>query len=132
MQGLLKNTYFSIFIFALVLFGLHLVIDALFSIVTYYTLSSIYLFHILSALAVAITIKWVRKNFKDHAGFAFMGTSLVKMLAAILFLLPGFLSEVKPNFTNILNFFVPYFLFLAFEAIQMIKLINQGEHKNTL
>jgi len=59
--------------------------------------------------------------------FAFMGTSLLKMLAAILFLLPGFLSDDKPSFINILNFFIPYFLFLIFEAIQVIKLINQEE-----
>jgi len=69
----------------------------------------------------------VYKKSQDHAGFAFMGTSLLKMLAAILFLLPGFLSDDKPSFTNILNFFIPYFVFLIFEAIQVIKLINQKE-----
>jgi hypothetical protein len=56
-----------------------------------------------------------------------MGTSLFKILAAILFLLPGFLSDDKPSFTNILNFFVPYFIYLVFEAIQVIKLINPKE-----
>lgn len=124
MKLLIKNTYVSILIFALVIILLHVVLDNLYSVIDYYSLTSIYAFHVLSALVVAGTIQLVHANFKDYAGFAFMGTSLLKMLAAILFLLPGLLSENKPNFVNILNFFIPYFLFLIFEAIQVIKLIN--------
>jgi hypothetical protein len=124
MKQLLKNPFFSIFLFSILIFSLHWVIDEQFSVLTYYSILSIYTFHVLSAVAVAGIILLVHKSFKDYAGFAFMGTSLLKMLAAILFLLPGFLSEDKPGLINILNFFIPYFLFLIFEAIQVIKLIN--------
>lgn len=124
MKVLFKNTYVSIIIFSLGIFFSHWGLDRLLSVIDYYSLTSIYAFHIISALVVALIIQIVHSNFKDYAGFAFMGTSLLKMLAAILFLLPGFLSEDKPNFINILNFFIPYFLFLIFEAIQVIKLIN--------
>ncbi|SDG79577.1 DUF6168 family protein [Psychroflexus sediminis] len=119
-----RNTYLSILLFSLVLFLVHWGIDSQFSIITYYSIGGIYLFHVISAFAVAGITQLVYTNFKDYAGFAFMGTSLLKMLAAILFLIPGFLSEDKPTFTNILNFFIPYFLFLIFEAVQSIKLIN--------
>lgn len=127
MKKIIQNPYISILIFSLIIFLIHWVLDSVFSIITYYSIGSIYLFHIISALAVAGIIQLVYVNSKDHAGFAFMGTSLFKMLAAVLFLLPGFLSEDKPSFMNILNFFVPYFLFLIFEAIQVIKLINPKE-----
>ena len=124
MKVLFKNTYVSTLIFSLGVFFLHWGLDRLLSVIDYYSLTSIYAFHITSALLVTLVIQLVHANFKDYAGFAFIGTSLLKMLAAILFLLPGFLSEDKPNFINILNFFIPYFLFLIFEAIQVIKLIN--------
>ncbi|MBZ9652686.1 DUF6168 family protein [Psychroflexus montanilacus] len=127
MKKIFQNPYISILLFSIFIIVVHWVIDYVFSIVTYYSLVSIYLFHVISALAVAGIIQLVYSNFKDQAGLAFMATSLVKMLAAILFLLPGFISDDKPNFSNILNFFVPYFLFLIFEAIQVIKLINPKE-----
>lgn len=127
MKKIFQNPYISILLFSILIIVVHWVIDYVFSIVTYYSLVSIYLFHVISALAVAGIIQLVYSNFKDQAGLAFMATSLVKMLAAILFLLPGFISDDKPNFSNILNFFVPYFLFLIFEAIQVIKLINPKE-----
>jgi len=127
MKNILRNPYVSILIFSTLIILIHWGIDSFFSIVTYYSFISIYAFHIISAFFVAGTIQWIYANYKDYAGFAFMGTSLFKMLAAILFLLPGFLSDDKPSFTNILNFFVPYFIYLVFEAIQVIKLINPKE-----
>lgn len=127
MSKSLQNSYISILIFSVVIFFIHWALDSLFSIITYYSIGSIYLFHVISALVVVGIIQLVYANSKDHAGYAFMGTSLLKMLAAIFFLLPGFLSEDKPSFANIMNFFVPYFLFLIFEAIQVIKLINPKE-----
>jgi hypothetical protein len=127
MKKKIQNPYVSIFLFSAVILLIHYSIDLVFKVVNYYSLYSIYAFHIISALAVATIVQLVYKKTKDYAGFAFMGTSLFKMLAAILFLLPRFLSDDKPEFLNILNFFIPYFLFLIFEAIQVIKLINQDE-----
>lgn len=127
MKKTFQNAYVVILLFSLVVFLIHWGIDSIFSIVTYYSIYSIYTFHVISTLAVAGIIQFVHSQSKNHSGYAFMGTSLLKMLAAILFLLPGFLSEDKPSFANIMNFFVPYFLFLIFEAIQVIKLINPKE-----
>lgn len=127
MKKSFQNLYISILVFSAIIFCIHFGLDTLFSIIKYYSISSIYLFHVISALGVAGVIHLVYINSKDHAGFAFMGASILKMLAAILFLLPGFLSEEKPSFANIMNFFAPYFLFLIFEAIQIVKLINSKE-----
>jgi hypothetical protein len=128
MKSILKNPYVSISIFSIAVLLLHYLIDAFTGVVSYYSLVSIYAFHIISALTVTAIIHWVYKSSQDHTGFAFMGTSLLKMLAAIVFLLPSFLADEKPDFGNILNFFIPYFLFLIFEATQVVKLINsKGE-----
>ena len=66
------------------------------------------------------------RNFTENTGFAFMGLSLLKMVAAIIFLLPLVLSETNQVFANILAFFVPYFLFLVFETLYAVKLINKA------
>ncbi|MFN2260557.1 MAG: hypothetical protein ABR595_00635 [Psychroflexus sp.] len=125
MQKLLLNACKKTLIFAVVVIAIHFILDYFFQILNYYSLISIYAFHIIAALAVLAIIHLVYTKSKDHTGFAFMGTSLLKMLAAVLFLLPGFLSENKPEFINIMNFFVPYFIFLVFETLIVVKLINQ-------
>jgi len=55
-----------------------------------------------------------------------MGLSLFKMFAAVIFLLPLILSGVNAVFANILAFFIPYFLFLVFETLYAVKLINKA------
>ncbi|MFD1094483.1 hypothetical protein [Salegentibacter chungangensis] len=89
----------------------------------YYNTISVYAFHIISTLLIYIALVWVHKNFKDKTGFAFMGGGLLKMMAAVVFLLPMLLSEA-PGFNDIIAFFIPYFLFLIFETFYAVKLIN--------
>lgn len=127
MQKSLLNAYKQTLLFGLIILAIHFALDYFFQILSYYSLISIYTFHILAALAVLAIIHLVYVKSKDHTGFAFMGTSLLKMLAAVLFLLPGFLSENKPAFINIMNFFVPYFIFLVFETLLVVKLINRKD-----
>lgn len=91
----------------------------------YYTSMSIYLFHFLATFLIYLSLVFVYKNFTDKTGFAFMALSLFKMVAAVIFLLPLVLSEVNAVFVNILAFFIPYFLFLVFETLYAVKLINK-------
>lgn len=94
----------------------------------FYSVPLVFLFFFISTLAVVFLITWVNHNFKDYVGFAFMGLLLVKGLACILFLIPSFLSEPKPNFKDLMLFFIPYFIFLAYEAVFSIRLINRSEN----
>jgi hypothetical protein len=91
----------------------------------YYTSFSIYLFLFLATFLIYLSLVFVYRVFSDKAGFAFMGLSLIKMLAAVIFLLPLVLNEVNDVFINILAFFIPYFLFLIFETLYAVKLINK-------
>ncbi|NGZ88825.1 hypothetical protein [Psychroflexus maritimus] len=94
----------------------------------FYSVPLVFLFFFISTLAVVFLITWVNQNFKDYVGFAFMGLLLVKGLACILFLIPSFLSEPKPNFKDLMLFFIPYFIFLTYEAVFSIRLINRSEN----
>ncbi len=90
----------------------------------YYPVYAIYLFHFLATLIIYFILILVYNNFQDKTGFAFMGASLLKMLAAVLFLLPMLLSNSANPFANLLSFFIPYFMFLVFETFYAVKLIN--------
>ncbi len=90
----------------------------------YYPVYVIYIFHFLATFLIYLLLVWVYNNFQDKTGFAFMGASLIKMMAAVIFLLPVLLNNTGQAFNNILAFFIPYFLFLVFETFYAVKLIN--------
>ncbi len=90
----------------------------------FYPVYVIYLFHFFTTLLIYLLLLFISNNFQDKTGFAFMGASLFKMLAAVIFLLPFLLNNSGYAFTNLLSFFIPYFLFLIFETYYAVKLIN--------
>ncbi len=90
----------------------------------YYGVPAIYTFHVLATLIIYLVLLWIHNNFKDNTGFAFMGASLLKMLAAVLFLLPMILERMPNALENVFAFFIPYFIYLIFETIQAVRLIN--------
>lgn len=92
--------------------------------VLFYPVYAIYLFHIAATFLIYLLLLFVYNNFQDKTGFAFMGASLLKMAAAVIFLLPVLLNNSGHALTNLLSFFIPYFLFLVFETYYAVKLIN--------
>ncbi len=90
----------------------------------FYSTYAIYLFHFLATFIIYLILVWIYQNFRDKAGFAFMGASLIKMLAAIIFLLPMLLNNTGNAFGDLLSFFIPYFLYLIFETFYAVRLIN--------
>jgi len=116
-------------IFSLVLYLLHffLLQFILPEVTFYYSLLSIYLFHVLATFVIYLFLVYIHFNFIDYTGYAFMGASLIKMMAAIVFLLPMLLNRTEDTFQNILSFFIPYFLFLFFETFFAIRLINNKQ-----
>ena len=90
----------------------------------YYPTWAIYSFHILATFLIYLFLVFVNKSFSDKTGFAFLACSLLKMLAAVIFLLPMMLSDTPDPFQDLMAFFIPYFLFLIFETIYAVRLIN--------
>ncbi len=111
---------FSLFLFV-VQFGL---IKYVFKLDLYYSTLAIYSFHVIATFLIYLFLVFVYRSFSDKTGFAFMACSLLKMLAAVLFLLPLMLNDVANPFQSIIAFFIPYFLFLIFETIYAVRLIN--------
>lgn len=92
--------------------------------VFFYQTWSIYTFHIIATLLIYLFLLFVNKNFSDKTGFAFLACSVLKMMAAVVFLVPLIQSDVKDPIIDVIAFFIPYFLFLFFETIFAIRLIN--------
>ncbi|WP_081208097.1 hypothetical protein [Salegentibacter sediminis] len=126
MQNNKLSGFLKVFLpFSILLFVTqYLLLNFIFESELFYPVWAVYLFHFFATFIIYSILIWVHHNFQDKTGFAFMGLSLLKMLAAIVFLLPLILSEVSSVFLNILAFFIPYFLFLIFETLYVVKLIN--------
>lgn len=116
-----------IFPFSIVLFFIqYYVVGAFFENISFfYSTWSIYIFHLITTLLSYAFLIFVNKNFADKTGFAFMGLSLVKMMAAIVFLIPLIQSDLKNQIPDVGAFFIPYFLFLFFETIFAVRLISK-------
>lgn len=119
-------SFLKLFIpFTILLFILHYVlVNYVLEIKFYYSTISIYLFHVIATFLVFLFLVFIHKSFSDKTGVAFMATSLFKMFAAVLFLLPMMLNTTDNRFAQIIAFFIPYFLYLIFETIYAVKLIN--------
>jgi len=95
----------------------------------FYSIYSIYLFHTITTATVCFVLIYMSKNLKDKMGFAFMSLSILKMLAAILFLIPLIQIEKEEKLLDIIAFFIPYFAFLFFELTFIMKLLNGFKKK---
>ncbi|WP_296147179.1 hypothetical protein [uncultured Flavobacterium sp.] len=113
--------------FAIVLFLVqHFTVANLFkNIPFFYSTWSIYVFHIIITLLSYLFLLFVHKNFPDKTGFTFMGIGLIKMMAGVVFLIPMIQSDTIDRIPDVAAFFIPYFLFLFFETIFAVRLINK-------
>lgn len=91
----------------------------------FYSTWSIYIFHVVITLFSYGFLLFVNKTFADKTGFAFMGFSLFKMMAAIIFLIPLIQSDLKSQIPDVSAFFIPYFLYLFFETLFAVRLLSK-------
>jgi len=90
------------------------------------TLYGTYVFLALATGIVFGLSYWVSlKNF-ERAGLAYMGFSLLKMMAFVLYLLPALKADEPALKPVILQQLVVYLLFLAFEAGSVFRLLSKG------
>lgn len=114
---------FSIVLFVAQYFAMQSLSETL---VFFYQTWSIYTFNIVATFLVYLFLIFVNNNFKDYTGFAFLGASLFRMMAAVVFLIPLIKAGVKDPIVDVSAFFIPYFLFLFFETYFAIRLINKA------
>jgi len=77
---------------------------------------NIYVFHTLSILIVYSIINFRFSNGKTQVFNPFVLLMILKMILVIVFLIPLFLSNKTEKIGDTINFFIPYFIFLAFEV----------------
>ncbi|WP_136468184.1 hypothetical protein [Flagellimonas onchidii] len=77
---------------------------------------NVYVFHTISVLIVYSIINFRFSNGQTQVFNAFILLMVLKMFLVVLFLLPLFLSEAPNKIGDVTNFFIPYFVFLAFEV----------------
>ncbi|MGQ2983613.1 hypothetical protein [Flavobacterium sp.] len=117
--------YFTVF--ALALFGAHYYIaNSFFSGKFFYDVWQVYAFLAVSTIIILLLLQLVHKALPDKTGFAFMGLCLLKVMASVVFFVPLIQADIDAPEADVISFFIPYFLFLTFEAVSAVRLINSN------
>ena len=93
----------------------------------FFGLWQIYAFHFVTVLLIYSVINYKYSHGKTAIFNYFMVATLLKMALALVFLLPLILSDLPNKLPDAINFFIPYFLFLAFEVYGVVFLLNKPE-----
>lgn len=118
--------YLKLLALAAVLMGVHYYIlsvvmpDAEFLI----SIWSIYLFNIVAVASILGIVGYYSQKKNPRIFYIFLVYTVVKMLLAIVFLLPLFLNESAHETAEIFNFFGPYFAFLTYEVFALYKFLK--------
>ena len=126
----LKNykPFLQLFIFALVVYILHKAAFLLLKVNPqnfYYSIEFLYLFFFgISALLYLILLIVKKKNF-EIVGMAFLFGTFTQMLIGYLILRP--ILEIKSEEVMVekVNFFITFILFLLFETLLTVRLLNE-------
>lgn len=125
------NFLVGLLIFTGILYVVHYSIFYYFfsEITLYIPIWSIYCFNSVVVLIVYSIIKNKTKKESKKGYNAFLLLTFIKMILAIVFLLPLFSGESTNTKTEVINFFIPYFFFLTFEILAINKLLKSQETK---
>lgn len=113
--------------FTLILFGVHTYLLSHFAEdrTFFFPIWQIYVFHFIITTALYSVINYKYSKGKTDIFNTFMLSTFLKMVLAILFLLPLLLSDIENKQPDVFNFFIPYFLYLFFEVFSLTKFLNK-------
>ena len=86
----------------------------------------IYAFHLFVTLLFYTIINYRFSSGKKDIFNLFMVLTFLKMILAILFLLPLLLSDFENKQPDVFNFFIPYFLYLFFEVFALTRFLQKS------
>ncbi len=111
-----------------VLLGLHMYLLSYFAekIEFFFPVWHIYVFHVLVTTIFYTIINYRFSSGKTSIFNLFMGLTFLKMILAILFLLPLLLSDFENKQPDVFNFFIPYFMYLFFEVYALTKFLQKA------
>ncbi len=121
------NFLLLLLLFTLLLFATHWYISFHFfsGVELILPLYTIYGFHFITVLVVYSIINFKFSAGKKHIFPLFMGATLFKMILCIVFLLPVLLNPNENATLEVFNFFIPYFLYLAFEITNITLFLKE-------
>jgi len=94
----------------------------------YFPIWTIYVFNVVLVCAVYFILNYKYKQKSKSILNFFLGLTMLKMILAIVFLLPLFFGKSDHSQLEVINFFIPYFLFLAFEIFSLNKFLQRVKH----
>lgn len=113
--------------FSLLLFCVHYyILFQFFSTDLYFPLWTIYCFNGVLVLVVYLVLRYYANKIQKDMLKVFLGLTMLKMMLAIIFLLPLFLKKSDHVQLEVFNFFIPYFLFLSIEIISLNNFLQKS------
>lgn len=121
----------KLFGFSLLLCAIHYYIFFIFysEIDLYIPIWGIYLFNLILVLIVFAIINHKATTDESKIYNTFLILTISKMALAIVFLLPLFAGKSENATVEVINFFIAYFLFLAFEIKMLDKFLKGNQTK---
>ena len=117
----------QLLLFTALLFGVHYyILSQFFEGQLYFPIWTIYMFNAVLVFIVYSVLRFKSKQGSKKMYELFLGLTMLKMALAIVFLLPLFFGKSDHSQLEVINFFIPYFLFLAFEIFSLNKFLQKG------
>ena len=117
----------QLLLFTALLFGVHYyILSQFFEGELYFPIWTIYMFNAVLVFVVYAVLRFKSKQGSKKMYELFLGLTMLKMILAIVFLLPLFFGKSNHSQLEVINFFIPYFLFLAFEIFSLNKFLQKG------
>ena len=116
----------QVVVVTLVLLGIHAYLLSHFAKNSNYLIPiwQIYMFHFTVTTLLYSVINLQYSRGKTEIFNLFMGFTFLKMILAIVFLLPVLLSDIEKKQPDIFNFFIPYFFYLFFEVYSITRFLQ--------
>lgn len=122
-----SNFLIQLIALSVLLFGIHTYLNFHFAkdVTLFFPLWHIYVFHIVTVIIIYTLINYRESIGKTEVFNAFILGMLLKMIVTLVFLLPWILSKPEQKGYDLLNFFAPYFIFLAFEVYSVTHILEK-------
>lgn len=114
-------------VFTAILFAIHYyILSQLFEGKLYFPIWTIYAFNAVLVFVVYSVLRFKASQGSKKLYQLFLGLTIIKMILAIIFLLPLFFGKSEHSQLEVINFFMPYFLFLGFEIFGLNKFLQKS------
>ena len=122
----MNKSFSKLIFFGVVIFILQILIDYFFPLAIL-KLKNVVKIHgfvfLITAIVITVTNRITNRS-PDKTGFVYLGFVVFKMTLSVFFLYPYFSLELSQAKIIVSNFFIIFFVYIAFEAITIINYLN--------